>query len=85
MAMASFFSQGTLTVSPIKIEFIFDGNQSFKAGQVMPIACSTFTAAVLDKSTIREMAMSDNKFRINFGSPSDAAAAFGAIREVCKK
>jgi uncharacterized caspase-like protein/cytochrome c-type biogenesis protein CcmH/NrfG len=84
MAMASSFHQGTLAVSPTKIEFIFDGDQSFQAGQVMPLECSTLIGAVLDNSTIREIAISKNKFRINFGSSSDAASAFAAVREVCK-
>lgn len=85
MALTSVFYQGTLKVSPNSIAFIFDGDKYFKAGQVMPIECSTLTAAVLDKSTIREIEMSKNKFRFNFSSSSDAAGAFGAIREVCKK
>jgi hypothetical protein len=85
MALTSVFYQGTLKVFPNRIEFIFDGDKSFKAGQVMPIECSTLTAAVLDKSTIREVEMSNNKFRFNFSSSADAAGAFGAIREVCKK
>lgn len=84
MALTSVFYQGTLKVSPNGIEFIFDGDKSFKAGQVMPIECSTLTAAVLDKSTIREVEMSNNKFRFNFSSSSDAAGAFGAIQETCK-
>lgn len=84
MAMASSFYKGMLSVSPSKIEFIFDGDQSFKAGQVMPIACPALVSAVLDNSTIRELTMSNNKFRINFGSSADAAAAFASMRGVCK-
>lgn len=84
MALASSFHPGRLTISPKMIEFVFDGDQSFKAGQVFPVECSTLKSAILDKSSIREVEMSNHKFRFNFNSSTDATDAFALMREMCK-
>ncbi|GEM_PF-6045585 len=85
MALASVFFQGTLSVSPVKIQFVCDGDKYCKAGQVQPLDCAMFGTAVADGSTIREIAISSYKYRITTSSASDAASALQAIRSVCSQ
>jgi hypothetical protein len=84
MALASVFFQGTLTVSPVKIQFVCDGDKYCKADQVQALDCAMFVTAVADGSTIREISISKYKYRITTSSAAEAANALGEIRRVCK-
>ncbi len=86
-ATGNYFSEGTLIVSPNKIQFTCPGSKWCTAC-TYTWECPRFAEAVVDNSSIREISDKVSgrtyKSRFNTSSASEAASALQAIREVCK-
>jgi hypothetical protein len=80
--------KGTLTVSPSRIFFKCDGkdSDSCKNGdEELEFSCASFSKAVVDSNTIKEISFNGSTHRFNADLKPDAAAALKAIKTVCKE
>ena len=85
-ATLGFAWPGTLKVGATKVEFHCEGNDKFcKAGDVRPFECAELAKMVVEKNFIREIAIQQFKYRLTFGTDSEASSAFAAIKQVCNR
>ena len=83
-ATLGFAWPGTLKVGAKTIAFHCEGNDKFcKSGDVRPFQCTELSRIVIEKNFIREIAIDRFKYRLTFGTDSEATSAFAAIKQVC--